>query len=408
MVRILIILILIIQAFAPPHTFAGEAQEIKKNLVKEKKKLKDVLDKIEEGEKDLEEAALKEKELLRELGEIEEIIEKRENAVIEVEYATSKLHKKIVKEATRADFLKKEKAQKEESLIKRMVALYKIGRVGPVKALFSSDSYISLLKRLNFMQLIMQNDLDVIEEYRLNTEELNSKLQDLNRDKEEAEKLKKKLKSTREAAGVEFNRKKRLLTSVSKSRILHEKALKEMETSSTKLGLMISRLENSLYLEKNAEGSHRFSDLKGRLDFPSEGEILSFYGKTKDPRFNTTILQKGIEIAAPRGADIRAIYDGKVLYADWFRGYGKIIIIDHGEGYYSLSAHASKLLKKVDTLVKKGESVAIVGDTGSLKGPFLYFEIRHKGKPVDPLDWLNIPLNNLKDINQKVKFRRKK
>lgn len=406
--RILTILMLIIQAFTPAHTFAGETQEIKKSLVKEKKKLKDVLHKIEEGKKDLEEASLKEKELLVELGEIEEILEKRENAVIEVEYSISKLNKKMVEEAKRADFLIKEKARKEERLKKRMIALYKIGSVGPVKALFSSDSYISLLKRFNFMQLIMQNDLDIIKGYRLNTEELNSKLQGLNRDRKEAENLKKKLKSTREAAEGDLNRKKRLLTSVSKSKALYEKALKEMETSSTKLGLMISRLENSLYIEKDVGGGHRFSDLKGRLDFPSEGEILSFYGKTKDPRFNTTIFQKGIEIAAPIGSDIRAIHDGKILYADWFRGYGKIIIIDHGEGYYSLSAHASKLLKKVGSTAQKGETVAKAGDTGSLKGPFLYFEIRHKGKPVDPLDWLNIPLNNLKDINQKATSRRKK
>ena len=100
------------------------------------------------------------------------------------------------------------------------------------------------------------------------------------------------------------------------------------------------------------------------------------------------IFQKGIEISAKQGKEIKAIYGGKVLYADWFKGYGNIVIIDHGDSYYSLSAHLSKILKRTGDRVEAGEVIALAGDTGSLKGPCLYFELRHHGKPLNPLHWL--------------------
>jgi septal ring factor EnvC (AmiA/AmiB activator) len=124
------------------------------------------------------------------------------------------------------------------------------------------------------------------------------------------------------------------------------------------------------------------------LPRPVEGRILSTFGKNENPQFHTFTVQKGIEIEAPLGAEIHAVYDGRVLYADWFKGYGKILIIDHGEGYYTLSGHASALLKNVGEDVRTGEAVALVGDTGSLRGPCLYFEIRQRGKPLDPTEWL--------------------
>ena len=100
------------------------------------------------------------------------------------------------------------------------------------------------------------------------------------------------------------------------------------------------------------------------------------------------IFQKGIEISATQGQEIRAIYEGTILYADWFKGYGNIVIIDHGDSYYSLSAHVAKIFKGVGDRVEAGEVIALAGDTGSLKGTCLYFELRHHGQPLNPLHWL--------------------
>jgi septal ring factor EnvC (AmiA/AmiB activator) len=94
-----------------------------------------------------------------------------------------------------------------------------------------------------------------------------------------------------------------------------------------------------------------------------------------------------ISIAAQNGTDIRSVFDGQVIFSDYFKGYGNMVIIDHGGGYFSLYGHASRLNKKVGAQVSRNEVIAGVGDVDSLRGSMLYFELRHQGKPVDPSPW---------------------
>ena len=118
------------------------------------------------------------------------------------------------------------------------------------------------------------------------------------------------------------------------------------------------------------------------------GMLASTFGRQEHPRFHTVTFNRGIEITAPQGRDIVAVAEGTVIYADWFKGYGRLIILDHGSGYFTLYAHASDILIKTGDAVSGGQVIAKVGDSGSLEGPQLYFELRHKGKPQDPLTWL--------------------
>jgi septal ring factor EnvC (AmiA/AmiB activator) len=115
---------------------------------------------------------------------------------------------------------------------------------------------------------------------------------------------------------------------------------------------------------------------------------VATYGKIKHPTFNTYTFNKGIGIGTPEGSDFRVIDGGQVLYADWFKGYGNLLIVDHGDSYYSLYAHASELLVRVGEGVKRQQIVGRTGEGSSLNGPALYFEIRHHGKPENPLEWL--------------------
>lgn len=121
---------------------------------------------------------------------------------------------------------------------------------------------------------------------------------------------------------------------------------------------------------------------------PVKGKIKYFFGPYKNSKFNVVNFRSGIVIQADRGEPIRAVFDGKILYASWFKGYGNMIIVDHGDNYYTVYAHAQELFASKGDIVEKGEVVATVGDTGSLIGPNLHFEVRHHGKPVDPLKWI--------------------
>lgn len=131
------------------------------------------------------------------------------------------------------------------------------------------------------------------------------------------------------------------------------------------------------------------SERRGRLAWPVEGRIITAYGTEKNPQFNTVVMNKGVEIApAPGRSLVLAVHPGKVVFADYFQGYGNLLIVDNGMTYYTLYGHCAEFLAAVGEMVGAGQPLAVVGDTGSLKGECLYFELRFKTRALDPLQWL--------------------
>jgi septal ring factor EnvC (AmiA/AmiB activator) len=112
------------------------------------------------------------------------------------------------------------------------------------------------------------------------------------------------------------------------------------------------------------------------------------YGSQIDPEFGTATMRNGIEVAALEGSPVRAVARGRVLFAGWFRGYGQVVIVDHGSGQMTVSGYMEELAVRADQYVEADQVIGAVGETGSLSGPGLYFEIRKAGKPVDPQEWL--------------------
>ncbi|HEX7080962.1 MAG TPA: peptidoglycan DD-metalloendopeptidase family protein [Gammaproteobacteria bacterium] len=133
-----------------------------------------------------------------------------------------------------------------------------------------------------------------------------------------------------------------------------------------------------------AESEAPFPELRGRLAWPVVGKIVADF----DTPRGGGLRWNGVLFAAPRGAPVRAVYHGRVAFADWLPGLGLLMIVDHGDGYMSLYAHNDALLKEPGDVVRPGEPIAEVGDTGGRAEPSLYFEIRHAGEPVDPHAWI--------------------
>ncbi len=176
-----------------------------------------------------------------------------------------------------------------------------------------------------------------------------------------------------------------LLAGVHGEKKLHEKAMAELQSAQSRLSATVAALPP----EKMP--STGFALEKGKLPRPAEGPIEVGFGQILNPRFNTVTLQKGIDIRAPEGAPIRAQHAGRVVHVGWFQGYGNLMILDHGDGYYTLFAHLATIGKQVDDLVATGDELGTVGATGSLKGPYLYFEIRRHGQALDPAAWMAPP-----------------
>jgi septal ring factor EnvC (AmiA/AmiB activator) len=131
-----------------------------------------------------------------------------------------------------------------------------------------------------------------------------------------------------------------------------------------------------------------FAALRGRLPRPAGKRIEVGFGKVVDPRFRTVTVHRGVDIAAERGEDVVAVAPGRVVHAGWFKGYGNLVIVDHGEGFHTLVAHLASMTAAAGEDVLPGAVLGTVGDTGSLKGAYLYFEIREHGRPLDPRSWL--------------------
>ncbi len=131
-----------------------------------------------------------------------------------------------------------------------------------------------------------------------------------------------------------------------------------------------------------------FSQLRGRMPWPVLGRVISTFGPQKHAKYATVTFNSGIDIAARVGESVRAVAAGRVEYVSWLDGYGRTVIVNHGEGFYTVYAHLSEVLVIEKQGVDPGHLLARVGDTGSLDGPKLHFEVRDKAEAVDPLRWL--------------------
>jgi septal ring factor EnvC (AmiA/AmiB activator) len=130
-----------------------------------------------------------------------------------------------------------------------------------------------------------------------------------------------------------------------------------------------------------------FEQLKGRLHAPVRGQVSERFGS---PRADSGLSWRGLFIKAPAGREVKAVAAGRVVFADWLRGFGNLLIVDHGDGFMSLYGNNETLMSQVGEPVRGGDTVATVGSTGGNTASGLYFELRYQGKPFDPLGWLNL------------------
>jgi septal ring factor EnvC (AmiA/AmiB activator) len=372
-----------------------DLQKIRSGVAQSKEELGGLKKKIQEEKQRVKAIHKKESSVISQLNKMDRNLSKKEKELKVLNRKLEGVVQKVRKTNEELQLVTQSVETQEAFLEKRLVALYKFGETGMPQIFFSSNSYAEFLNSRRYLASILGQDRELVEDFRKRQTVLGSYREQLKEDERELQALKEQTEKKQAEIRKDRLQKSRLLDSVRGEKSIHLAAIKELETASAQLQTLLNRLEREIREKAKAEvfipAGKGFGTFRGKLAFPVEGRILSTFGKNENPKFNTFTVQKGIEIEAAIGAEIRAVYDGRVLYSDWFKGYGKILIIDHGEGYYTLSGHASALLKNVGEEVRGGEGVALVGDTGSLKGSCLYFEIRQRGKPLDPLEWLAHP-----------------
>lgn len=275
----------------------------------------------------------------------------------------------------------------------RLRALYKMSRTGGYAlAVLSSDSFSTAYKRVRYLGIIAERDQRMMREYGATLERLASRERDVRERTSDILARRTAVESRRAALKMRHRKKSEILSSVKEEKNVYEATLKDLEESSSNLWAMIKLAEREKKSAKKITPPARDATSAGsdrnRFPWPVHGQLLTRFGVQHHPQFGTMVYRRGIDIAARVGDEVRAVHDGQVVYADWYKGYGRLIIIDHGEGLYSLYGHLSQLEVGGGDRVSRGKVVGLAGDTGSLKGPRLYFEIRRNGEAEDPLLWL--------------------
>jgi len=281
--------------------------------------------------------------------------------------------------------------QNEHYASRRIVALYKLNQVGKFNLLASTESLYDFFHRKIALEKILHQDEIILETLQKDQDALSVVHQNLVDQKEKKKALEKRLKAQIVEATQKRQRRTRLLEEIRSKKALTLAAIESLKKSADALDITFSdfKKENPEKRPYADSSPHAFTDLKGLLIMPVNGKIVEFFGSYTNTEFNLVNFRSGINIRAERGEPIVAVYKGRTLYANWFKGYGNMIIIDHGDHYYTLYAHAEELFKKKGDPVEAGEVIATVGDTGSMANPGLHFEVRYHGKPIDPTPWIN-------------------
>jgi murein hydrolase activator len=365
------------------------AESINDKIDKERKTLEQLKDQIEEKRRQADAAGKKRESILQGIQTLDERHMRYRQSHQDISRKLRKKDQEI--EAINAQIarLRDGVEVRQEAILARLRVQYMEGRFGHWKPLLASDSYGDFQRRLRYLSAVSARDYGLIETFRTDM----ANMQDAERQREAARvgmlAYKRSTEKHLDEIKAVKKEKKVYLAKLTQEKESYERALQELERSASRIDSLLRELEQRRRAAAARPPAGSLSrGVKGGLPWPAEGNVLTYFGRQKHPTFNTYVHRKGIEIRTLEGSAIHAVMPGTVVYADWLKGYGLVIILDHANGFFSLYAHASKILTSVGAQVASGQSIGETGDTGMTGENTLYFELREGAEPVDPLQWL--------------------
>jgi septal ring factor EnvC (AmiA/AmiB activator) len=386
-----------------------ETLSIQKQLSSQQQKIKRVQSEIEDHRKRVQYSQTKEVNLLAQLEVIVQAIRDGKKRLQELKNQIDSQEELIKLRTAELSKIEGEKEVAKEHIKKRLAAYYRMGDLGVMNVAFSAGNLPDLLNFKEYFMALVHYDRQVVTNYRENIRQLITITAAL---EDEKTRLLEKIVSVKNQENhLATVRKDRmlLLAKVNTEKKLYQRAIDEMEEASSKLTETLAELREELVASRQSQkrfysspkkrrpaSLNGFSSMRGRLIPPVRGAVTTYFGKNSKSKFGITTYADGINIKTLSGSEIYAIYSGKVVYAGQLKGYGNLIIIDHGDQYYSLISRAAELYKKEGDIVSTGEVIGVMDDQGGLLGEGLHFEIRYGTEPEDPLKWVN---NRLLKIN---------
>lgn len=263
-------------------------------------------------------------------------------------------------------------------------AAWRMGREGQLKLLLSQDSPDTVSRTLTYYRYFLKARQERLAAYRATLTELAATSASIDETLASLRKQREDLTEQRSRLDGAQREREQALARVTASISDKSQQLKQKQESRKELESLLAAIETAIDKLEVPDNYQDFAAAKGSMPWPLDGKPSNRFGR---PRNEGKMRWQGVTIPAEAGTTVQAIHHGRVVYADWLRGSGLLLIVDHGDGYMSLYAHNQSLLRDVGEWVSAGTPVSTVGDTGGQGRNALYFEVRHKGKPVDPSKW---------------------
>jgi murein hydrolase activator len=332
---------------------------------------------------EMESLGQREQGLLGEVARLGAVLSLREREAQEASLKLEEVRAGVAERQRRIAQIEAAQEARGRILGARLREIYKRGAEAELERLFGGETTEAYLQGLRYASFLSERDARILRGWREDGDRLRGETASMREEERRLDAA--RTEALRAAGDLERSRaeRSRLLDAIATDRAKHREAIEDLERASRDLGRLVESLGGSV-----KGPSLDVRKFRGLLDWPAEGPVTSRFGNTIHPRFRTVVPHPGLDIDALEGGPFRAVFDGRVVFASWLHGYGLTAIVDHGHGVLSVYAHASILLAGAGDDVARGEALGRVGDTGSLRGPYLYFELREDGKPVDPGKWL--------------------
>ncbi len=375
-----------IVAVQPSRAWGASLQE---KIEKEKQTLQQLKQEIRKTKQQRDRARKKQTEVLQSIERLDRQLHKERREAVSINREIKQIDRELGKINVQLSGLRSEMNGKQIVIGTRLKRLYMEGRAGWVSPLVTAASYAQFQRRLMYLSSLATWERDLFEEYRkqvAQSERLHAKQA---RIRESLVTQKGRVDKTLSVIRDVKSQKRVVLAGLKKTTRSHEQMLLTLDQAEDRKETLLTKLERRSQIaagkiKKRTTNAFR----RGALLWPADGDLVGVFGRQKHPTFDTYVRKKGIEIASKEGSAIRAVSGGDVVYADWLRGYGLVVIMDHGNNYFTFYAHASKLLVKEGDRVAKGAVLGETGSSGLINRSILYFELRKGTKPVNPLGWL--------------------
>ena len=349
----------------------AELKQAEQEIARLKKMLGDLKQDMSGLEKEL-------KQSESEIGRLQKESETLEQQIDEGESRIDDLHEQ-------AEALQIALEEQEQQIARQARSAYMAGQQDYLKLVLNQDDPSRVARMMRYYEYVSRARMEEITTYNHTLAQIQQASAAIAREQAQLHENREQLAERQQAVEAERSTRAELLANLKSESRTSEQRLKNRQSERAELAALIKKLDEAITSIPTPAGSLPFADAKGKLPLPVKGSIQSKFGSQRGD--DARLKWDGLVISAKAGTTVHAIHGGRVVFADWLRGSGLLLILDHGNGYLTLYGHNQTLLPDVGTWVQPGEAIATVGTSGGLSSSSLYFSIRKQGRALDPLAW---------------------